>query len=301
MPNNLVTDWVTIGRSGFTVDDRTITEEMLKDAADLYDPATYGAAVWPEHYRYIKLGTAVALRTVKNEEGGIDLQAILRPNDYWLYDNKYDQLTWTSMELTQLKKFDGRWYLTGLGATDSPASFGTTELRFSKNENKEDVIRGAPIKFSAVVNNPDGKDTWNKKSILGRIFGGKQKPEETDMDKELIELFKTFGEDLKGLKADLAVFKKTEDKPSAKPDAEKTEAFKVLETKLSELETRFGTLDEKFSKLPAPVDHTEKLSALEAKLDKLTEAFNKAISEADQNTTKPNPPTDGGGDLKTYI
>lgn len=268
MPVNLKTDWKTIGRSGKTVDGREITEEMLKDAAELYDPDQYRAVVWPEHFQYYKMGSVEAVRLQKNGEGGLDLQAILVPNEYWLNANSYDQKTFTSMELTKLDKFEGRWYLTGLGATDNPASFGTSELRFNKKQSE--VFRGSAVEFVL-----DAKP--EKGSFLSSFFN-KQTQEENQVDKTAFEALLN---ELKGIKEEFAKLQK---EPKDKPKEENTEGtkFKALEDRLTEIEDKFSKLGD--TKLE---DSSDSIKALTDKLSELEAEFTAAMNTPHPGGTKP--------------
>lgn len=298
MPFNLRTDWKTIGRTGKTVDNREITEEMVKDAVELYDASKYKAFVWPEHARWYKMGGVEAVRLVKNDEGGLDIQAILSPNDYWLYANSVDQKTCTSMELDKLDRFGGRWYLTGLGATDSPASFGTTEIRFSKST--ETALRGHPIEFLL-----DAKP--ERQNLFSKIFGKKPPVEETEVDeKEFLKQFTALAGQVNTMSADLASLKAAAEKAAAEPGvlAEGVD-LKAIEDKIA----AFGAQIEKFTtqtgefgtKLAALDGLGEKFAALDTGLKKLREEFDKAVREPGAGTTLALENLGEGEDLTQYI
>lgn len=297
MPFNLRTDWKTIGRTGKTVDNREITEEMVKDAVELYDASKYKAFVWPEHARWYKMGGVEAVRLVKNDEGGLDIQAILSPNDYWLYANSVDQKTCTSMELDKLDRFGGRWYLTGLGATDTPASFGTTELRFSKQT--ETAVMSNPIEFIL-------DEKLGKKTLLSSLFGKNHQEEEPEMGKELFEALKAMGEEIKSVRADLASLKAAAEKAAAEPGvlAEGVD-LKAIEDKIA----AFGARIEKFTtqtgefgtKLAALDGLGEKFAALDTGLKKLREEFDQAVREPGAGTTLALENLGEGEDLTQYI
>lgn len=295
MPANLRTDWKKIGRTGKTVDNREITEEMVRDAVELYDTSKYKAFVWPEHARWYKMGGVEAVRLVKNDEGGLDIEAILSPNDYWLYANSVDQKTCTSMELDKLDRFGGRWYLTGLGATDSPASFGTTEIRFSKG-NSETAVRGAPMEFAL-----DAKP--ETPSFFARLFGATPQPEDIDVDmKEFTQQFTALVADVKAMHADFTALKASAEKAAAEPGSVKTEGadFKALETKVAEFGTQLAGLSSKLAALDgvaeklAKLDEaTTQLAALKADHDALKAEFKQALKDEAPGTTQ-TPPAGGG-------
>lgn len=127
----LLTDWVKVGRSGPTIDGRTITAEQIKDCAETYNPDDYTAVINYEHY-FGNFGSVRELRTSPAPGGQIHLEARLQPNAAMLNQNKEGSKLFTSMELQPNFAGTGKWYLSGLALTDTPASLGTTELRFSK-------------------------------------------------------------------------------------------------------------------------------------------------------------------------
>lgn len=131
MATNLKTKFMRIGRSGKTIDGRDIDPESLRQAAKNYDPKLYKALIWPEHSRWFNMGGVQSLKAENNEEGGVDLYAILQPNEEYLYAVKNGQKLFTSMELLPNFRDSGEFYLTGLAATDNPASVATEQMHFS--------------------------------------------------------------------------------------------------------------------------------------------------------------------------
>ena len=137
-------NWIIVATEGNTVDDRVITETMINDMAELYSVDEYKALVWPEHYRsswgpfYGKnFGEVEALKAEK-KNGKLRLFAKLTANDYLLMANKDGQKLFTSIEPDLDFKKEGRCYLLGIAVTDSPASTGTTRLKFSIGDRKID-------------------------------------------------------------------------------------------------------------------------------------------------------------------
>jgi len=134
MPKNLKTDWKRIGRSGPTVDGRVIEPEALNQAAKNYDKKLFSAVINYEHANWLNLGSVEALRSEANTEGGVDLFAIIAPNDIYLSLNRDGQKVHTSMELDFDFRNTGEAYLKGLAATDRPASAATTQMAFSSEQ-----------------------------------------------------------------------------------------------------------------------------------------------------------------------
>ncbi|MDC0686175.1 GPO family capsid scaffolding protein [Mitsuaria sp. RG] len=143
MPRSLVSYWKRVALSGFTADNREITVQELVDCAETYKLTTYTAVIWSEHERWPgSHGTVFALRLVTEsddpelEPGQVALEAQLKPNDKLLHLNDQGEKLFTSVEITPNFANTGRFYLTGLAVTDSPASLGTQELYFSRGARK---------------------------------------------------------------------------------------------------------------------------------------------------------------------
>ena len=155
MPRKLITEWHRIGRSGKTVDGRDIEPQWLTDAAESYSTDLYTAMIWPDHKRWYNLGKIVELKTDANDEDGIDLLARMAPNDQYIWENRNDQRLFTSMELQPNFRDTGKHYLTGMGATDDPASAGTSEVHFSRIGSNDVVVADPEQLFVASPGQPD--------------------------------------------------------------------------------------------------------------------------------------------------
>lgn len=142
----LLTDWLTVGTSGPTIDGRVIKPEWLKDCAETYDPDDYTAVVNAEHW-FGNFGTVRELRTVEDKKGRTALQARIRPNSSYLMQNSEDRRLFFSMELGHDFAKSGKTYLIGLATTDNPASLGTSETHFTSKDN-ENLFRGGSEEFS---------------------------------------------------------------------------------------------------------------------------------------------------------
>ncbi|EAA5991499.1 hypothetical protein A7C77_08445 [Salmonella enterica] len=147
-----VTGWVTICRSGRSLDGRNISAKMLHDAADVYKPEEFTAMMWPYHvssplYRWnsTNFGKVAALKA-EDRPDATYLLAKLQPNKFALAANRDRQKIFTSAEFEKNYMGTGRSYLNGLALTDVPASPWTTELMFSQQQH--DSIYGQPEVFS---------------------------------------------------------------------------------------------------------------------------------------------------------
>jgi len=148
----LLTDWVTVGTAGPTVDGRNIADTVLAEMAASYDPEVYTAVINSEHLLgyYGSFGHVRELRSGKDKNSKAILEARLEPNVRMLDMATYGQRLFTSMEIMEDFAETGKAYLVGLAITDQPASLGTTELRFTKSANNGQM-RAAPAEIAGDV------------------------------------------------------------------------------------------------------------------------------------------------------
>lgn len=128
-----------IGVAGDTTDGREINPAWLQQMAANFNPDKYGARIFCEHIRgyapegqFGAYGDVVALEAKEADIGGetkMALYAQIAPTPDLVTLNKKRQKVYTSMEISFNK--DEQAYLSGLGITDTPASFGTEMLAFS--------------------------------------------------------------------------------------------------------------------------------------------------------------------------
>lgn len=285
---SLLTDWVTVGRSGPTIDGREITEAQIKDCAETYNPDDYTAVLNYEHY-FGNFGTVRELRTAPAPGGKIALQARLQPNAAMLALNKESSKVFTSMELVPNFAGTGKWYLSGLALTDTPASLGTTELKFSKTpEGKRPVCSEAlevdPASFCvAPATEPDEGLMKKAFAILAPLFASKTQEPQAPKDPAMsAEQLKKLEEGQTALTA--AVTKLTETFAAKPPVADKAPTAAAAEPSKAEVP---GITKEQFSTL-------EKNTAdLAASVQKLTATVEAAMKG--QPGTKP-PPHEGSAD-----
>jgi hypothetical protein len=135
----------------------------LQQAAKNYNQSLFTALVWPEHSRAYNMGKVDSLRAAANVEGGTDLLARIAPNDYYLNANNAGQKLFTSMELIPNFRDTKEWYLSGLAATDSPASAATSEMRFSALHSQDAYLGTYTAHVNATQNLTTGKDNMKNK------------------------------------------------------------------------------------------------------------------------------------------
>lgn len=188
MPRSLVSHWKRVAVSGPTADGREITVQELRDCAETYKPSRYTAVIWSEHERWPgSHGTVFSTRLLDEnddpelEPGQVALEAQLKPNDKLLSLNDQGEKLFSSVEITPNFANSGRFYLTGLAVTDSPASLGTQELYFSRGRRKGHRYHKTSYFCSAV-------------ELGGLREGGQQQSELRRLFSALTGLFKSFAD-----------------------------------------------------------------------------------------------------------
>ena len=252
--SQLITDWLCIATEGDTVDRRELKREWLIDAAETYDPDLYAALIWPEHERYYGNGGSVKeVMWQEGEDGLVRLYAKISPNISLIEANKRDQLIYFSIELTEDGDFrgTGRSYLEGLGATDSPASVGTTRMRFSKRKK----IKSGSYCYRI---GRDGKVKQEKDMSWQKMFGIKPKkfaegddntdsPENGDKLQALAEALNNLEGRVSAIESQLS---STQDDVEAIAEVVDTQEFAALRDNLPALIKNFSKLDDKITNLP---------------------------------------------------
>jgi hypothetical protein len=152
-------DWKIVATEGATVDGRTISPQWINDMASAYSHDEYVALIWPEHSRSQWGGFSGknwgVVEEIKAEKrsGKLRLLAKITPNEHLLKANKEGQKLFTSIEPNPDYKGQGTCYLQGLAVTDSPASSGTTLLKFSTGSEEKtlEASQLEEINFSECV------------------------------------------------------------------------------------------------------------------------------------------------------
>lgn len=276
-------DWKIVATEGATVDGRAISVQWINDMAGAYSHEEYVALIWPEHSRSQwggfngkNWGVVEELKAEKRG-GKLRLLAKITPNEHLLKANKEGQKLFTSIEPNPDYKGQGTCYLQGLAVTDSPASSGTTLLKFSTGNGEEKTVEASQleeIEFSeCLASNP----LANAFSTIAEYFksGGElpskqsaNQPEDTDVTKE--ELAEEMKNHFSAFKTNLITeleqkfsLKKPEpETPAEEPQqfnaeqfgAELTKQLAPLTEKMGELETKFNTLSQEEDGQRPPVD-----------------------------------------------
>ncbi|MGB3224537.1 MAG: GPO family capsid scaffolding protein [Desulforhopalus sp.] len=263
MPSSLVTEWKRVAQSGPTMDGRIIKPEWLTDMAETYDPDVYTAKIWLDHMRYASYGS---VRELKAEEDGdvIRLFAKIAPSRGLLQMNEvWEEKLHFSIEPIEDFAKTGKCYLGGLGMTDSPASLGTDEMRFSKMPGREFSARYAGEKVPDLREMEDEKEIERFGQKLFRFFSINNKPKEEE-EAMNEKQFGVLTDSLTNLQSTLVGFSEKLEKFSAgqpgkeatTPEQDKPEPSED-ENKFAGMQTEIKTLTEKFDAL---LDRIEKVA-----------------------------------------
>ncbi|MCG9941603.1 GPO family capsid scaffolding protein [Providencia rettgeri] len=252
--SQLRTTWLCIATEGDTVDGRIIERQHLIEAAELYDYKLWAALIWPEHNHEVDpVGEVLEVMLDEDNNGNLQLLAIIRPFVSLLLANTEDKWLFTSIELTPDGNFrgTGKHYLEGLAVTNSPASVGTTRLHFSRNKSKDGTM--------------SDKKNWRKKyNIADPAPTPEPTPEPTPNPdlQELAEALAAAEDKIVELEAKLnetsqEVTEVQEDIEVVKEVVD-TNEFKQLRDSLPDLVKNFSKLDKVVTKKPNPNPNGDK-------------------------------------------
>jgi hypothetical protein len=275
------TGWVIAATEGATVDGRTITKQWIEDMAAQYSVDEYTALIWPEHFRSSwapfegkNWGTVDEVKAAK-KDGQLRLFVKLTANDYLLAANADGQKLFMSIEPNIDYKSTGKAYLQGIAVTDSPASTGTTRLKFSVGENHHDheYSQLEELQQSDFITEQAKPTEKGLFAMLRDYFTqpdtATEPTEEPPMDKAqfdaLMGKFETFGTKLTELETKVETFGKKPENPAPTPAEPAAPAATVTD------ETAPGVSAEQFSKVETLLTGlTEKLGTMETKFNALS-------------------------------
>ena len=235
--------WVIAATEGATVDGRTISKEWITQMAASYSVDEYTALIWPEHFRSSwgpsegkNWGTVDEVKAAK-QGGKLRLFVKITANDYLLAANKDGQKLFMSIEPNPDYKSEGRCYLQGLAVTDSPASSGTSRLKFSIGDNEADheYSQLETLQHSDFITTNSEPTTPNSKQAKAQSL--------------MAQLFSLFSSDQQPADQQDEI---TEE------DTMKQEQFDALMGKFDGLETKVTDLENKFSKPPKAEENPPK-------------------------------------------
>lgn len=275
------TGWVVAATAGATIDGRVITEQWIKDMAEQYSPDEYTALIWPEHFRSSwapfegkNWGTVDEVKAAKSG-GKLRLFVKLTANDYLLAANADGQKLFMSIEPNIDYKGTGKAYLQGIAVTDSPASTGTTRLKFSVGEklHEQEASQLEQLLFSDFIKDQEEQHPQHQAATEKGLFALLQdyfkkkppqpaaEPEETPMTQEqfdalmgkiggietkVLDLETKFSQQQKPETPATTETVKTDPVPEAKPEGITAEQFNQLNDKLTAMASQVGELQTKF-------------------------------------------------------
>ena len=226
--------WVIAATEGATVDGRTISKEWITQMAASYSVDEYTALIWPEHFRSSwgpsegkNWGTVDEVKAAK-QGGKLRLFVKVTANDYLLAANKDGQKLFMSIEPNPDYKSEGRCYLQGLAVTDSPASSGTSRLKFSIGDNEADheYSQLEALTHSDFITTNSEPVTPNSKQAKAQSL--------------MAQLFSLFSSDQQP----------ADQEPSTEEEPMNKEQFDALMGKVEGIETKVTDLETKFAKQP---------------------------------------------------
>lgn len=204
--SKLKTDWVVVATSGPTLDGREIDPKWLTDAAEVYNPDEHTAMLWPFHasagWRAFtnNYGLVDALKAEKAGDK-VQLKARLIPNRFLTEANEAGQKLFTSIEVKENYLGTGKFFVSGIAVTDTPASINTTRLQFSQGDS---IHMGNAEELNFTL---QSDDEMAKKAWFSQLWPFKQ---ETDMNEkqfnQLMDAINKTGERLDKLEENVAQF-----------------------------------------------------------------------------------------------
>ena len=265
--------WVIVATEGTTVDLRIITASWIKDMAEQYSISEYTALIWPEHYRNMwtkfegkNWGTVDQLKA-ETKDGKLRLFAKITANQYLIDANKEGQKLFTSIEPDPDYRGTGRCYLIGLAVTDSPASAGTTRLKFAmgNKECEHEYSQLEPFIFERDGHEESeetsflkmAKEFFSRKSTSIDIGQKETRVTEEQLKAALTESLKPFNTRLDDFEKKFTTIQPLPQVLQTEAPIEplKTEPFtteqfsKVISDALTPLVDKFSALDTKFNSL----------------------------------------------------
>lgn len=222
-------NWFRVAVEGATSDKRIIKRTWLEQAAKNFNPSTYGARIWLEHYRSVMpdspfkaYGDVLAVKTEEVDINGqkkLALFAQVEPTSDLIAMNKAKQKIYTSIEIDDSFADTGEAYIVGLAVTDSPASLGTDVLAFSAQKPDANPFKDrhysatsmftealeTELTFEEIEDKPSlGAQLFSKVQIL---LGGKQAKDDAEFS-QISQAVETVAEHVKDLPDHLAAEKK---------------------------------------------------------------------------------------------
>jgi hypothetical protein len=264
-------NWFRVAVEGATSDKRTIKRSWLEQAAKNFNPSTYGARIWLEHFRSLlpdspfkAYGDVLAVKTEEVDINGqkkLALFAQVEPTPELIAMNKAKQKIYTSIEIDDSFADTGEAYIVGLAVTDSPASLGTDVLAFSAQKPdaspfKDRHYSATSMFTEAVETELKFEEIEEKPSIGAQLFSkvqalltGKQAKDDNEFA-QIGEAVEAIAEHVKDLPDQLAAEKKFSTGLKTQLDQ--------ISTELTELKAKLSTTQDHNQKTRPPVTGGDK-------------------------------------------
>lgn len=266
-----------IGVEGATSDGREISRDWLVQMAASYNPEFYTAQINLEHIKaydptstFNRYGTVAALTAEEITDGPLKgkmaLYADILPTDALVELVKKGQKIFTSMEVSPQFADTGKAYLSGLAATDDPASLGTEMLAFSakaehnplanRKQHKDNLFTAAVETTIELEELPEEKPT-----LLSRVtamFAKKQKSDDARFSDvhQAVEL--------------VATEQQTFSQQTAQTLSEQASDLQALTEQLAAQQTAFNTLKEQLEKTDSRTDYRQRAPGGQVPTENLT-------------------------------
>lgn len=268
----LLTEFMVLATAGATIDGREIEEQWLKDIAETYDKEKYTAVINADHFEWSgNFGLVHEVKLGESKDGKLQLLGRINPNHRLILMNREGQRLFFSIEIIHDFAGTNKCYLTGLAMTDKPASLGTGQLKFTRENQNHTFSKTEPQELESNYfdlplpgeEDHKEKDLFKKfkKWLSGSDHTDSKNPEDTQEDETMTP------EQYQALlgKVD-TVFNKVED-------------LSGKFAKMAEQSLNDNQEEQEPGKKPGDDQQEDKFTQLEAKITKLTETVSSLTQE----------------------
>lgn len=246
--SHLKTDWLCVATEGDTVDGRDIKRQWIIDMGETYDYSHYVALIWPEHEDDCgNFGEVLEATWHDGDDGLARLYVSLCPNMRLIFANHEDQLLFFSIEPEENWRGSGRTYLKGLAVTDTPASVGTTRLRFStRRKLSKRGYYSCVISQDGKIKQEEKMKNWQKLFGIKPKFEDETPPEDAPASDDKLQALASALNELEGRvgKIEIQLNSVSEDVDTISEVVD-TEEFSAIRDNAAEIVKRFSALDKK--------------------------------------------------------
>ena len=246
--SHLKTDWLCVATEGDTVDGRDIKRQWIIDMGETYDYSHYVALIWPEHEDDCgNFGEVLEATWHDGDDGLARLYVSLCPNMRLIFANHEDQLLFFSIEPEEHWRGSGRTYLKGLAVTDTPASVGTTRLRFStRRKLSKRGYYSCVISHDGKIKQEEKMKNWQKLFGIKPKFEDETPQEDAPASDDKLQALASALNELEGRvgKIEIQLNSVSEDVDTISEVVD-TEEFSAIRDNAAEIVKRFSALDKK--------------------------------------------------------